>query len=143
MATYEFTLDEFVHRPDHRAALWLPCQLIKTQAPPPGAGEMPQWDTGRMRWKAGWFALKASGDHQCLVSIALTDTIPGKVWAQNASIGYAGDLEVQCLPKGSTWSLTLSDAPLDRPPRLYSDKANFGSYPDWRHGVGRPILPQP
>jgi hypothetical protein len=116
MATFDFTLTDA----DIGTVLPVPngflVSLIKTQAPPPGAGELPQWDAGRMRWKAGRFALKASGDHRCLVSIALTDTIPGKVWAQNASIGYTGDLEVQCMPKGSTWSLTLSDVPNVRAP---------------------------
>jgi hypothetical protein len=109
-------------------------ELRRTQAPPPGAGEMPQWDSGRMRWKAGRFALKASGDFQHLVSLALTDIVPSGVWAQGASIQYRGDLEVVCVPRGSIWSLTLTDTPVVRPPRD-SDKANYGSYPDWRHGV--------
>jgi hypothetical protein len=140
MATYDFTLTEA----DIGTVIGPPSgflvSLIKTQAPPT-TDELPQWDAGRMRWKAGRFVLKASGDYQCLVSLALTDTLPSKTWASGASFAYVGDLEVQCVPKGSTWSLTLSDTPIDRPPRLYSDGANFGSFPDWRHTKDWPVRP--
>jgi hypothetical protein len=93
--------------------------------------------------------LRASGEHRNLVCI---DTAAGAGWASglaaqgivysNASIGFKGSLKVVCVQRGSVWSLTLSDVPVLRPPFVNKDGANFGSYPDWRHGVGRPILPR-
>ena len=32
----------------------------------------------------------------------------------NASVPYLGDLEIICVPRGSIWSITLSDAPFVR-----------------------------
>jgi hypothetical protein len=106
--------------------------LSKTQA---GVREEPQFSASKQCWIAGYFVLRASGDHQNLFSIGPFDTIPTNIWAQGASIGYRGDLKVVCVPKGSVWSVTLSDVPVDRPPFVNRDGANFGSYPDWRHGV--------
>ena len=34
----------------------------------------------------------------------------------NSSLSYRGALEVVCVPKGSQWSLTLSDVPNPRAP---------------------------
>ena len=105
-----------------------------------GTREEPQFSASKQIWNAGYFVLRASGDFQNLIAIGPFDTIPTENWATGASYGYHGELRVVAVPKGSTWSVTLSDAPVSRPPRD-SDKANFGSYPDWRHSR-RPGLPR-
>ena len=99
-----------------------------------------QFSAATQTYKAGQFVLKASGDFQNLVSLAPADVIPTGIWAQAASIAFRGALKVVCVPKGSTWSVTLSDVPVDRPPRD-SDKGNFGDYPSWRHSR-RPTVPR-
>jgi hypothetical protein len=134
------------HRRDPRSARRYLVNLRRTQAPPPELNEMPQFSAGRQEWTAGRFVLRSERDIRNLFSI---DTAAGAGWAsgasvvcQNASFGYLGRLRVVCVQRGSVWALTLSDVPVDRPPRRNTDGANFGSFPDWRHGVGRPILPR-
>jgi hypothetical protein len=92
--------------------------LMRTKA---GVFDPPQWDPGRQCWKNGRFVLRGSGDFKDAVCI---DTASGAGWAghftggdsvlANASISYAGDLIVVCVQKGSVWTLTLSDVPVDR-----------------------------
>jgi hypothetical protein len=106
--------------------------LTRTQASPPGY-EIPDFDPGRQRWKTARFVLRGTKDIRDLCCI---DTQSGggaggggfdSVWA-NASVAYTGELEVVCVPKGSTWSLQLSDVPNVRAPR----DAGFGAYADNR-----------
>jgi hypothetical protein len=45
-----------------------------------------------------------------------SDFPPSRILIQNHSLAYRGALEVVCVPKGSEWSLTLSDVPNPRAP---------------------------
>ena len=119
MATFDFQIDESFIGQTIGPADGFVVDLGRTQA---GVNEMPQWDPGRLCWKAGRFVLRGSRDFKDLVCI---DTASGAGWAghasdrfsnvlTNASIGYAGDLRVVCVQKGSVWTLTLSDQPIDR-----------------------------
>ena len=105
-----------------------------------GLREEPEFSAALQQWKRGYFVLRASRDHRNLIAIGPFDTIPTMTWAQGGSYGYAGELKVICVPKGSTWQVVLSDAPVTRPPRDF-DCANYGSYPDWRHSR-RPTVPR-
>jgi hypothetical protein len=89
--------------------------LIKTQV---GIREEPEFSAALQQWKRGYFVLRASLDHRNLIAIGPFDTIPTMTWAQGGSYGYAGELKVICVPKGSTWQVVLSDAPVTRPPAI-------------------------
>jgi hypothetical protein len=115
---------------------------------PPSGYETPRWSEGAQKWLSAYFVLRGSGDYRDLVSFNPSQS--GGVLAWSGSIGglltdgnlpFRGDLTIVCLPRGSVWEVSVSDTPNVRAPRPYSDGANFGDYPSYRHGVGRPILP--
>jgi hypothetical protein len=101
---------------------------------------VPEWDDGKMLWKSGYLVLRGSRDLRDLVS-ASPQT--GGGWGPdgsgamviNGSIAYHGQLQIVCVPRGSTFSVTLSDVENPRTPSSLPS-GNWGSYPDWRHGVG-------
>jgi hypothetical protein len=140
LAQFDYTLDETSIGMTIGPPNGFVVNLTRTQA---GPYDPPQWSEGRQRWKAGRFVLRGSNDVRDLVCI---DTQHGGGWASHgglsdivmgdASIDYAGDLEIVCVPKGSTWTITLSDVPNPRAPL---------PTPGWapaRRGVRRRERPQ-
>jgi hypothetical protein len=140
LAQFDYTLDETSIGMTIGPPNGFVVNLTRTQA---GPYDPPQWSEGRQRWKAGRFVLRGSNDVRDLVCI---DTQHGGGWASHgglsdivmgdASIDYAGDLEIVCVPKGSTWTITLSDVPNPRAPL---------PTPGWAHarrGVRRRERPQ-
>lgn len=103
--------------------------LARTQAPPPGLNETAQWDEGKQRWTAGRLVLRGEGDRRDLFCI---DATHGG-WASfdrdqafvitGGSFPYRGGLKIICVPRGSEWSLTLSDMPVAR--QLPPSDVNF------------------
>jgi len=89
-----------------------------TMTAPPPVYEVPSFDEGKQIWTAGYFVLRGSGDNRDAVCI----TPAGGGFAQwqksnanmvvNRCIGFRGGLIVVAVPKGSSWSVTLSDAPV-------------------------------
>jgi hypothetical protein len=77
---------------------------------PPSVYETPDHNPGTQQFKSGYFVLRGSGDTRNLYC-SLTGHF-SYVLVQNNSLGYRGDLAVVSLPRGSTWSLTLSDVAL-------------------------------
>ena len=62
----------------------------------------------------------------------------------NSSIGYRGEMVVTCVPRGSAWSLTLSDVRNRRPAPAtpgWALSGAFGDYPSYRHSRPAPLLP--
>ena len=94
--------------------------LTRTKA---GPYEVAQWSEGKQQWLTGHLVLRGSRDIRDLICI---DTQHGGGWAShsnqndgvllNRSLPYAGDLQIVCVPRGSTWSITLSDIPYIPPP---------------------------
>ncbi len=84
----------------------------------PPVYEQPSFDEGKQKFTAGYFVLRGSGDYRDAICIQPT-TNAG--WAQwwgdearslvNSSIAYRGQLTVVAVPRGSQWTLTLSDQP--------------------------------
>ena len=121
--------------------------LTRTASTPPGF-EIIQWDEGRQRFKAGRFVLRGTGDFRDLCCI---DTQSGvsmqhgrsdAAWT-NANIGYRGGLEVVCVPRGSQWSLTISDIPNQRSAPATSGWAPTGAFGDgsgFKHPPLRPTV---
>ncbi|HZZ22863.1 MAG TPA: hypothetical protein VFE60_09940 [Roseiarcus sp.] len=93
--------------------------LARTQAGP--FDGPPRWDEGSMRWVSGRFVLRGSRDFKDLLCV---DTGSGAGWAghnnkfdnvlASGSLGYAGDLIAVSIQRGSVWTLTLSDIPIDK-----------------------------
>jgi hypothetical protein len=142
MATFDFTLDETSIGSALDPVDGFLVSLSQT-APSTDRAE-PQWSQSLGRWKTGYCTLKGERDTQALYSCRPGVWTPQwagnvRVLISNASFPYAGRLIVQCIPKGSTWSVTLSDVPNVRAPARtpgWAPNGAFGSYPDWRHGVG-------
>lgn len=115
---------------------------------PPARLEIPSWDPGRQRWVSAYLVLRGQHDIRDLVCCNPSIDAGSFQWwgsegrlLTNSSLFYRGTLVIVCVPRGSVWAVSLSDIPIAPLPRTNSDGANFGSYPDYRHGVGRPILP--
>jgi hypothetical protein len=93
------------------------------------ANEVPEWDNGRGVWRSAYFVLRGNNDHQAIfcASPQSGGTVdPAKVWVVNQSLRYRGQLIVQCVPRGSIWSLTLSDIPVVRSAEAAQWWANIG-----------------
>jgi hypothetical protein len=76
-----------------------------------------------MCWVSGYLQLRNSRDLRDLVCVnpaqngmAFCGAAPFAELFVNTSIGYRGDLTVIAVPKGWTFAVTLSDAPIVRPP---------------------------
>ena len=107
----------------------------------------PRWSESQLKWLSGYFCLRSSGDVRDLICTRDASTFfwvgPEMHLVINSSISYRGALEVVCVPRGSTWSLTLSDVPNVRAPEPvgwrgvpFGDKPNTLSLP-------LPLLRQP
>jgi hypothetical protein len=128
MANFDFTITDA----DMGRSLGVPdgylVTLIRTKATTAGTNEMPQFSEATQNWKAGYFVLRGSRDNRNLFAIAPSDSLPSHVWARGASIGYRGELKVICVPRGSEWSVTLSDVPVPRPPYVNRDVSGLAAH---------------
>jgi hypothetical protein len=120
MATFDLTLDDqsvgqIIGTPDGFLV-----GLAMTQGPS-DASVPPSWDEGRRLWTSGYFVLRGSLDLRDLICL---HPASGGSYAWdgpighmlvNGNLGFRGDLIVQSVPRGSTWSITLSDVPNPRP----------------------------
>jgi hypothetical protein len=82
-----------------------------------------RWKESAQKWVAGYFVLRGQRDWRDLVCVdAATNGAAFAWWGRdgnmvvNGSISYRGALMVVGAPKGSQWSLTLSDVPNPRTP---------------------------
>jgi hypothetical protein len=94
-----------------------------TMTAPPPVYETPSFDEGKQIWTAGYFVLRGSGDYRDTVCINPASGGGFAQWQKsnadmvvNRSISYRGGLIVVAVPKGSSWSVTLSDVPTVRSP---------------------------
>ena len=102
-----------------------------TMTAPPPVYEVPSFDEGKQIWTAGYFVLRGSGDYRDTVCINLASGGGFAQWQKsnanvvvNRSISYRGGLIVVAVPKGSSWSVTLSGVPTVRSPVAHAgDKA--------------------
>ena len=89
----------------------------------------PQWSASLGRWRTGYLVLKGERDTQAVYSNRPSVWTP--LWSggersliASNSLPYAGRLRIECVPKGSTWSLTVSDVPFVR----LADPGNHGNF---------------
>jgi hypothetical protein len=89
--------------------------LVMTQGP---AHETPSVDEGKQKLTSGYFVLRGSRDWRDLVCVSRICAGPAE-WLEltgnmvvSGGIRYSGDLVVVAVPRGSQWSLTLSDIPM-------------------------------
>ena len=89
--------------------------------------ETPCFDEGQQHWVSGYFVLRGSADIHDLVSIQPTTTggAGGAGVVVNGGLDYAGELQVVAVPRGSTWSITLSDDAASRVPPAPSGKVGL------------------
>jgi hypothetical protein len=84
----------------------------------PGSGEYEpvQWDPGHQRYTGGWVTLKGSGDRNPLYSGSPQSTplsvLQTGALVVNANFPYTGNLTIEAVPKGASFSITLSDTPI-------------------------------
>jgi hypothetical protein len=82
---------------------------------PPPVYETPEGDDGSGVWRSGYLQLRGSGDHKDLFCASPSSWgYVSKLLVGNQSLPYRGDLRVLCVPRGSEFSVTLSDIPIDR-----------------------------
>ena len=144
MATFDHTLTEADIGAILDPANGFVVSLSQT-APTTDRGD-PQWSASLLRWKTGYLALRGEGDTQAIYCCRPGGWTPlwvgdTRILIVSASLQFRGRLVVQCVPKGATYQLTLSDVPVTRPPRGNVDGGNFGDFPSWRHSR-RPGLPR-
>jgi hypothetical protein len=89
--------------------------LAMTQGP---AHETPSLDEGKQKFTSGYFVLRGSRDWRDLVCVSPVCCGGHAEWGLTGNmvvsggIRYSGDLVVVAVPRGSQWSLTLSDLPV-------------------------------
>ena len=113
MATFDFVIDETFMGTTIGPVDGFVVSLKRTKA---GPFDPPAFDEGKQRWTNGRFVLRGSREFRNLVCI---DTQSGggangggyENVLLSASIGYWGELQIICIPKGSVWEITLSDVP--------------------------------
>jgi hypothetical protein len=81
--------------------------------------ETPSFDEGKQKVTSGYFVLRGSRDWRDLVCVS---PVSGGGYSErwgltgnivvSGGIRYSGDLVVVAVPRGSQWSLTLSDIPM-------------------------------
>jgi hypothetical protein len=77
--------------------------------------ETPCWDEGAQKWVSGCLTLRGTGDIRdtiCIAPATNGGALSGGIMisSNNGSVAYSGALQVVAVPKGSSWSVTLSDA---------------------------------
>jgi hypothetical protein len=109
-------------------------------APPSPSYETPDASPSKQAFTSAYFTLRGSRDLRDLINVSPQSGGAATYWGSdanmvsNGNLPYRGDLIVQCVPRGSTWTLTLSDISNLRAPAP-PDGVPFGSYPDYRHGA--------
>jgi hypothetical protein len=129
MAMFDFTLDDQSVGQTIGPANGFLVSLIMTT--PPSKYEVPDHSAAAQQFTSGYFVLRASGDTQNIYC-SLTGFI-SPVLARDHSLAYRGDLKVVCVPKGSTWSVTLSDVPNPRAPPPAIIGVQFGGGFGYKH----------
>jgi hypothetical protein len=86
-----------------------------TMTASPSVYEVPDANPATQQFKSGYFTLRGTGDVRNLYN-SLTGHL-SKFLIANHSLSYRGDLKVVCVPRGSTWSITLSDIALSKQER--------------------------
>jgi hypothetical protein len=110
---------------------------------PPPKYEIAEWDEGRRCWRRGYFVLRGERDFRDLYCANPSQWgYLSHVLIQNQSLGYRGNLIVVCVPRGSQFSITLSDVENPRAPSANYNGDNYGSFPDWRHTADWPRPPR-
>jgi hypothetical protein len=115
---------------------------LSQTAPAVPDGE-PQFSASKQVWLTGYFQIRGERDIQAVYCSRSGTWVPQwigdqRILISNASFPYAGRLRIICVPKGSAWSVTLSDVPTVRAPSAtpgWAPSGMWGSYPDYRHGV--------
>jgi hypothetical protein len=119
MALFDFTLDDqSVGQTIGPANGFLVNLTLQT---PPSVYETPDHNPATQQYKSGYFVLRGSGDTQNLYC-SLTGYVSNAV-VRSHGLGYRGDLVAICVPRGSTWLLTLSDVALSQKERNELGKA--------------------
>jgi hypothetical protein len=101
---------------------------LSQTAPAVPDGE-PQWSAAMQRWKTGYISLRGESDPQAVYCNRPSIWTPlwsggERILIASNSLPYAGRLRIECVPKGSTWSLTVSDVPFVR----LADPGNHGNF---------------
>jgi hypothetical protein len=116
MATFDFQLTDqdigLVIGPENGFLVSL------SQTAPSTDRSDPQWSQSLGRWRTGYCTLKGQRDVRPIYSNrsgAWTPLWQGdqRILISNASFPYAGQLVVECVPRGAVYTLTLSDVPVD------------------------------
>ena len=111
MAMLDFVIDEtFVGQTIGPPDGYLVSLTMQT----PPIYETPEGNDGSGVWKRGYLQMRGSRDHRGLYCSQGGHI--SKSLIANKSIPYNGDLIIQCVPRGSVFNLTLSDAPVVRAP---------------------------
>jgi hypothetical protein len=93
--------------------------LSMTQGPSDGRVP-PDGNDGNGAWRSGYIQIRGSLDHRDLVCLSPASGAvsswngPRGDVVLNRSLPYLGDLVIVAVPRGSQWSLTLSDIPNPR-----------------------------
>lgn len=113
MATTEFQItDADIGRVLTPADGFLVSLVVTT---PPPKYEVPEWDPGRRCWRTSYFVLRGSDDFRDLYCASPSSWgYVSKTLVINQSLGYAGDLQIVCVPRGAVFELTLSDVAIDK-----------------------------
>jgi hypothetical protein len=81
----------------------------------PAKYQVPDGDDGRGVWLNGYLQLRGSADHRDLYCASPSSWgYLSKLLVGNQSLGYHGDLIIRGVPRGSEFSVTLSDIAIDR-----------------------------
>jgi hypothetical protein len=108
----------------------------------------PRFDEGKLIWVSGYFVLRGSLDIRDLICLSPQSGGgggPDGVMVANHGLGYRGDLLVVAVPRGSTWSLTISDVESPRAPPPtpgWAPNGAFGDYPSYGHSRQWPPVDQ-
>jgi hypothetical protein len=111
MALFNFTLtDAFIGTSIGPADGGYLVSVRKVQSSTPQPYEVPCWNEGGRHWVSSYCQLRGARDVRDVYCHNPSQDVASPVGG--ASIQYLGQLQVQCLPRGSVYELTLSDAPL-------------------------------
>lgn len=106
-----------------------------TMTTPPPQSETPDHDPAKQHFTSAYFTIRGERDLRDLVNVSPRDNGGAFSWwgpdanmVVDGSLPYAGGLVVVGVPKGSVWSLSLSDVPIVRtPPPPGSRGVPFGN----------------
>jgi hypothetical protein len=92
-----------------------------SQSAPSSDRADPQFSISLGRYLTGYLQLRGERDHQAIYCNRSGQWTPywsgdNRVLISDQSLDYHGQLVVQCVPRGATYTLTLSDIPFVRAP---------------------------